>query len=117
LLHCELPLAARSLCGRNHEGRHELAGEVLRVIRGVAKAGMTMIIVTHEVLHARHVADRIVFVDDGGYRRARAIRPVAGPSRARTHGVSCAGSPMRKILPPESDLRSGARKLYMLGER
>jgi ABC-type polar amino acid transport system ATPase subunit len=31
---------------------------VLRGVRGVAKAGMTMIIVTHEVLYAREIADR-----------------------------------------------------------
>ena len=43
----------------------ELVGEVLSVIRGLAEAGMTMIIVTHEVRFARDVADRIVFMDDG----------------------------------------------------
>jgi polar amino acid transport system permease protein len=43
----------------------ELVGEVLGVIRGLAEAGMTMIIVTHEVAFARDVADRIVFMDDG----------------------------------------------------
>ena len=43
----------------------ELVGEVLNVIRGLADAGMTMIIVTHEVRFARDVADRIVFMDDG----------------------------------------------------
>jgi len=43
----------------------ELVGEVLGVIRGLAEAGMTMIIVTHEVRFARDVADRIVFIDDG----------------------------------------------------
>jgi polar amino acid transport system permease protein len=43
----------------------ELVGEVLRVIRGLAEAGMTMIIVTHEVGFARDVGDRIVFMDDG----------------------------------------------------
>lgn len=43
----------------------ELVGEVLGVIRGLAEAGMTMIIVTHEVGFAREVADRIVFMDDG----------------------------------------------------
>src|SRR5713101_4732942 len=43
----------------------ELVGEVLGVIRGLAVAGMTMIIVTHEVRFARDVADRIVFIDDG----------------------------------------------------
>jgi polar amino acid transport system permease protein len=43
----------------------ELVAEVLAVIRGLAEAGMTMIIVTHEVRFAREVADRIVFMDDG----------------------------------------------------
>jgi polar amino acid transport system permease protein len=43
----------------------ELVGEVLGVIRGLAEAGMTMVIVTHEVGFAREVADRIVFIDDG----------------------------------------------------
>jgi polar amino acid transport system permease protein len=43
----------------------ELVGEVLSVIRGLAEAGMTMIIVTHEVQFARDVADRIVFMDGG----------------------------------------------------
>jgi polar amino acid transport system permease protein len=43
----------------------ELVGEVLSVIRGLAEAGMTMVIVTHEVRFAREVADRIVFMDEG----------------------------------------------------
>jgi polar amino acid transport system permease protein len=43
----------------------ELVGEVLTVIRGLAEAGMTMIIVTHEVRFARDVADRVVFMDGG----------------------------------------------------
>jgi polar amino acid transport system permease protein len=43
----------------------ELVGEVLAVIRGLAEAGMTMIIVTHEVGFARDVADSILFMDGG----------------------------------------------------
>jgi len=43
----------------------ELVGEVLNVIRRLADAGMTMLIVTHEVRFAREVADRVVFMDDG----------------------------------------------------
>jgi polar amino acid transport system permease protein len=43
----------------------ELVGEVLTAIRRMAEAGMTMIVVTHEVRFAREVADRIVFMDDG----------------------------------------------------
>jgi ABC-type polar amino acid transport system ATPase subunit len=43
----------------------ELVGEVLAAIRKLARGGMTMIVVTHEVSFARHVADRIVFMDEG----------------------------------------------------
>jgi polar amino acid transport system permease protein len=43
----------------------ELVAEVLGVIRRLAEAGMTMIVVTHEVRFAREVADRVIFMDDG----------------------------------------------------
>jgi polar amino acid transport system ATP-binding protein len=43
----------------------ELVGEVLDVMRGLAKDGMTMIVVTHEIGFAREVADTAVFMDDG----------------------------------------------------
>jgi polar amino acid transport system ATP-binding protein len=43
----------------------ELVGEVLDVMRGLAKDGMTMIVVTHEVGFAREVANTAVFMDDG----------------------------------------------------
>lgn len=44
----------------------EMVGEVLDVMKELVKAGMTMIIVTHEIGFAREVADRVVFMD-GGY--------------------------------------------------
>jgi len=43
----------------------ELMGEVLSVMRTLAEAGMTMIIVTHEIRFAREVADRVLFFDGG----------------------------------------------------
>jgi polar amino acid transport system permease protein len=43
----------------------ELVGEVLAAIRRLAEAGMTMMIVTHEVRFAREVADRVIFMDEG----------------------------------------------------
>jgi polar amino acid transport system permease protein len=43
----------------------ELVGEVLDVMRGLARSGMTMVIVTHEIAFARDVADKIVFMDEG----------------------------------------------------
>ncbi|MET0416946.1 MAG: amino acid ABC transporter ATP-binding protein [Actinoplanes sp.] len=43
----------------------ELVGEVLDVMRDLARAGTTMIVVTHEIGFAREVADSIVFLDEG----------------------------------------------------
>ena len=43
----------------------ELVGEVLKVMRDLARKGMTMIVVTHEMGFAREVADRVVFMDAG----------------------------------------------------
>ena len=43
----------------------ELTGEVLRVIRSLKDSERTMIIVTHEMEFARHVADHVIFISDG----------------------------------------------------
>ncbi|MDY6323561.1 MAG: amino acid ABC transporter ATP-binding protein [Catonella sp.] len=43
----------------------EMVGEVLNVMKNLAKEGLTMIIVTHEMGFAREVADRVVFMDQG----------------------------------------------------
>lgn len=43
----------------------ELVGEVLKVIKELAKEGMTMVIVTHEMNFARDVADKVIFIDEG----------------------------------------------------
>jgi polar amino acid transport system ATP-binding protein len=43
----------------------ELVGDVLDAMRELAKSGMTMIVVTHEMGFAREVADSVVFMDDG----------------------------------------------------
>jgi polar amino acid transport system ATP-binding protein len=43
----------------------EMIGEVLSVMEDLAKDGMTMIVVTHEMGFARHVADRVLFMDQG----------------------------------------------------
>ena len=44
----------------------EMVGEVFNVMKNLAKSGMTMIVVTHEMGFAREVADRVIFMD-GGY--------------------------------------------------
>ncbi len=43
----------------------ELTGEILKVIKDLAKEKMTMVIVTHEMTFAKEVSDRIVFMDEG----------------------------------------------------
>ena len=43
----------------------ELTGEVLRTIKQLADADMTMIIVTHEMAFAKEVSDRVIFMADG----------------------------------------------------
>lgn len=43
----------------------ELIGEVLEVIRNLAKEGITMIIVTHEIQFAKEIANRVIFMDNG----------------------------------------------------
>lgn len=63
----------------------ELVGEVLRVMRDLAAAGMTMVVVTHEMGFARDVADRVAFMDGG---RIVEIGPAAqvidNPQQQRT---------------------------------
>ncbi|SUK12744.1 glutamine transport ATP-binding protein GlnQ [Staphylococcus agnetis] len=43
----------------------EVVGEVLNVMKSLAKEGMTMVVVTHEMDFAKHVSDRVVFMADG----------------------------------------------------
>ena len=43
----------------------EMVGEVLNVMKSLAKDGMTMVVVTHEMGFAKEVGDRILFMDDG----------------------------------------------------
>lgn len=43
----------------------EMIGEVLDVMKSLAREGMTMVVVTHEMGFAREVADRVIFMDAG----------------------------------------------------
>lgn len=45
----------------------ELVGEVLGVMKKLAREGMTMIVVTHEMSFAKEVADRVIFIDEGSF--------------------------------------------------
>lgn len=43
----------------------EMVGEVLEVMKKLARQGMTMVVVTHEMAFAREVSDRVILIDDG----------------------------------------------------
>ncbi|MFF8386370.1 amino acid ABC transporter ATP-binding protein [Streptomyces kanasensis] len=63
----------------------ELVGDVLAVMRGLARDGMTMMVVTHEMSFAREVADRVVFMDAGRVVEEGPAQQVVGaPREART---------------------------------
>jgi polar amino acid transport system ATP-binding protein len=63
----------------------ELVGEVLDVMKGLAKDGMTMVVVTHEMGFAREVGDELVFMDEGVVVEHGKPREVyANPKQERT---------------------------------
>ena len=63
----------------------EMVGEVLDVMRALAREGMTMVIVTHEMGFAREVGDRLLFVDEGRIIESGVPREVfENPKEERT---------------------------------
>ena len=62
----------------------ELVGDVLDVMRGLAKDGMTMIVVTHEIGFAREVGDTVVFMDEGVVETGEPREVFANPKHERT---------------------------------
>ena len=63
----------------------ELVGEVLDVMKQLAREGMTMVVVTHEMGFAREVGDQLIFMDDGVVVEAGRPREVlANPQHERT---------------------------------
>lgn len=63
----------------------ELVGEVLQVMRALARGGMTMLVVTHEIEFAREVADTVVFMDGGCVvERGKPSEVLSNPQHART---------------------------------
>ena len=62
-----------------------LVGEVLRVMKDLAAAGWTMVVVTHEIRFAQHVADQVLFLDGGVVvERGAPDRVLTDPSEPRT---------------------------------
>ena len=62
-----------------------MVGEVLQVIRSLAKEGMTMMIVTHEMKFARDVSNRVFYMDEGGiYEEGTPEEIFGAPKKERT---------------------------------
>jgi ABC-type polar amino acid transport system ATPase subunit len=63
----------------------EMIGEVLDVMKTLAREGMTMVVVTHEMGFAREVSDRVVFMEDGRIiEEGKAIQVFTNPREERT---------------------------------
>lgn len=63
----------------------ELVGEVLEVIADLAKTGMTMMIITHEMMFAKEVSDRVLFMDEGVIvEDGPPSKVLVNPSKVRT---------------------------------
>lgn len=77
----------------------ELVGEVLAVMRSLAREGMTMVIVTHEMQFAKHVADKVWFLHGGTIvEDGNAAEVLSAPREARTRDF------LRRVISPDSVL-------------
>ena len=101
----------------------EMIGEVLEVMKELAREGMTMIVVTHEMGFAREVADRVVMMDDGqiieeGHAGAllRGTRPTSGRKSVPVEDP-VAGRPAPRGLRPTSRSMSRHRRSASPGRR
>ncbi|MDQ0095735.1 amino acid ABC transporter ATP-binding protein [Paeniglutamicibacter psychrophenolicus] len=73
----------------------ETVGEVLAIMRSLAKGGMTMLVVTHEMSFAKEVADRVIFMDGGVVVEQGPAKEVIGnPQQPRTQDF------LKRVLDP-----------------
>jgi len=83
----------------------EMIGEVLEVMRELAREGMTMVVVSHEMGFAREVADRIVMMDDGRIvEEAPPERFFSAPAQERTRAF------LARIIDAREGVPTGQRK-------
>ncbi|MGJ3404613.1 amino acid ABC transporter ATP-binding protein [Glutamicibacter sp. Je.9.36] len=73
----------------------ETVGEVLSIMKNLAQAGMTMLVVTHEMAFAKEVADRVFFMDGGVVvEEGKAVDVIGNPQQPRTQDF------LRRVLDP-----------------
>ncbi|MDR1914316.1 MAG: amino acid ABC transporter ATP-binding protein [Clostridiales bacterium] len=77
----------------------ELIGETLQVIKRVAKTGITMVVVTHEMQFAKEIASQVIFMEDGYIvEEGTADEVFSSPKESRTKQF------LSRVLPPEYNL-------------
>ncbi|BCL95595.1 hypothetical protein MAFF211491_00470 [Ralstonia solanacearum] len=80
----------------------ELVGDVLEVMRALAREGMTMIVVTHEMGFAREVADRVCFLHSGTIvEEGPAAQVLGAPRQPRTQDF------LRRVLHKPAEPATG----------
>ena len=81
----------------------ELISEVLVVMRELAEEGMTMVVVTHEINFASHIADQVIFMDNGRVVERGGAGLITDPQseRAKTFFQSVLGKEFRSVLRKE----------------
>ena len=86
----------------------EMIGEVLEVMKELAREGMTMIVVSHEMGFAREVADRIVMMDDGRIvEEAPPAQFFSAPAQERTRAFLARIIDAREGVPAEQRKGNG----------
>ena len=74
----------------------ELVGEILEVIKNIAKKGITMVVVTHEMNFAKDVASKVIFMDEGVVvEEGTSDEIFLAPKEERTRQF------LKRIIPPE----------------
>jgi ABC-type glutathione transport system ATPase component len=78
----------------------ELVGEVLRVIRTLADEGRTMLLVTHELGFAYHVANRVIFLADGViHEQGTPEQVLKNPQQDRTRAFLASHNAIQLLVP------------------
>ena len=96
-----------------------MVGEVLQVIRALAKEGMTMMIVTHEMKFARDVSNRVFYMDEGGiYEEGTPDQIFGSPQREKTRVFIKRLKQLPLVIEsPDFDFISYASQLEQFGKQ
>ena len=85
----------------------ELVGDILQIIKAVAKTGITMIVVTHEIAFAREVASRVIFMEGGNIVEQGAPEEIlVNPQEERTKTF------LSRITNPNSGIDEESQRNY-----